>query len=256
MEEYLKPFLEIGGEIYEFLQSVQEKSGMGREIGTGADGSPTKFVDRKAEDIIIRVVAENDLPLNIVSEERGIISRNYQKNLLVDPIDGTFNLVHNIPAYAVSMAVCGSDVSSTESGFIMNLASGDWYYTARGHRLVMNGKECKAPEKRSGTFLVHLSSKLDKRSLELISRARKYRYMGCAALELAMVASGSADVSAHLGRSAPLRNIDVAAGVMMVREAGGTVVDGYGKDFNLGIDPAEKKNLIAAYSSSILEGFL
>jgi fructose-1,6-bisphosphatase/inositol monophosphatase family enzyme len=256
MEDPLKHFLQIGAEISQMIMSSQDKLKMGEEIGKAADGSPTSLVDKRAEEIVLRAVEENDFDLNVVTEDKGIINRGKKRSLVVDPIDGTYNVVHGIPAYAISMAVVERDISSAEIGFVMNLASRDWYYAVRGKGLIMNGRKVTQPPKRSGAFLVHLSQGLDRRSLKLISRARKYRYLGCAALELALVATGSVDVAAHLGRAAPLRNIDVAAGVMMVREVGGRVIDGSGKEFNLGLDPREKKNMIAAYSSEILEGYI
>lgn len=256
MTEYLKVFHDIGIEIKEMLQSSRWKQEMSEEVGIGASGFPTRMADRLAEDIIIKHVEDNDLPLNIISEERGIIQRGYKRNLVVDPVDGTFNLVRNIPLYAVSMALAYEDISSIDESYIMNLANGDWYHSTTGNGLTVNGRKRPVQAKRSGTYLVHLSSGLDRRSLLIISQSRKFRYLGCAALELAMVASGSADVSAHLGRSAPLRNIDVAAGIHMVREMGGSVVDGHGEQFNLGMDPRERKNLIAVYTPSLLDVLL
>ena len=86
----------------------------------------------------------------------------------------------------------------------------------------------------------------------LIELPGRHRSLGCASLEMALVARGSVDMMAYVGRGSYIRNIDVGAGVILVREAGGVVVDQSGSEFNMGLDVTVRTNIMAARSREVL----
>ena len=69
-------------------------------IGIGADGTPTKYIDKFAEDIAIDFIKKSKLNVNILSEEAGFLDFNGDYTFILDPIDGTRNAVRGIPIYS------------------------------------------------------------------------------------------------------------------------------------------------------------
>ena len=89
----------------------------------GADGTPTQWIDRYAEDIVLDTVA--DTKINILSEERGYIDNGGDYTLILDPIDGTRNAIHNIPFYAISLAIGKEKLGDVQYGLVRNIPTGD-----------------------------------------------------------------------------------------------------------------------------------
>ena len=90
----------------------------------GADGTPTLSIDKVAEDVIVEYITENDIQLNILSEEAGYIDNQAEKTLVIDTIDGTYNSVMGIPFYSVSMAIGTKSMADVEAGLVQNVVTG------------------------------------------------------------------------------------------------------------------------------------
>lgn len=256
MDRIFEIFKDVGNEIIEALRDSRNKKGALGITGMGADGTLTHFMDKISEDILIKQVNQNDLPYNIVSEEAGFIDRKYESNIIVDPLDGTFNAEQDIPFYSISIATMGRSFDTLDKGFVMNLSNGDVFTAESGKGSFKNNKRISASGKRNNAFILNMSGILDDMTVALLKKAGRVRAIGCASLEMCLVASGSVDLMAYLGRSSYIRNIDVAAGVLIVREAGGFVIDPEGATFNMGLDVSERKNIIAGRSRNILEGVI
>ena len=93
MDRIFEIFIGAGIEIMEKIEEIESASSKMEITGMGADGTPTRYIDKASEDIFLKTVYENDLPYNVVSEEAGFIDRKYNQNLVVDPIDGTLSLI-------------------------------------------------------------------------------------------------------------------------------------------------------------------
>ncbi len=251
MEDFYREFSEIGKSIFDLLNTqgdIREKN----VVGLGADGTATHAVDKACEDIIVRYVKENDLPFNIMSEELGFLDRNYGETLLTDPLDGTFNAENSIPFYSVSMATLVNDLSSLSRGFIMDLARGDIFYAEKGKGSKHNGKEIHVSTTPLRGYSISVGSCDDSQRRKLIDLPGRHRSLGCASLEMALVAKGSLDLMAYVGKGSYIRNVDVAAGVLLVREAGGFVVNQDGDEFNMGMDITVRSNIMAGSNREIL----
>lgn len=198
----------------------------GNIIGMGADGTPTTYLDKLAEDIVLKNLFEVKANVIVISEEAGIveITPGAQDIIYLDPIDGTFNAMANIPIYSLSMAYCSE--GKLIKGFISNLATGEVFMGERGKGVTRNGKTLHTSpvtslREASCAMYVNLKNGGIERLLSIASSLRRTRHLGSSALELAYVAAGSLD--AYVDTRDKLRITDIAAGILLCEEAGGVV---------------------------------
>jgi len=251
MTSYYKNFESIGKEAMEALNSMLDREVRFEVTGMGADGTATKVPDKICEDILINRVKEQDLPFNIVSEEVGVVERGYGDYMVVDPLDGTYNALNGIPFYSISIATMGKDFTTLDTGFIMNLSNGDIYYSEKKHGVSKNGKPMSPS--RTGSYIINIGSSPDPFTAKILEMGGRRRILGCASLEMALVATGSADLVSYMSPESRIRNIDIAAGTAMIREAGGEVLDSNHLPLNMGLDVTLRGKFYAACDLDILE---
>ena len=185
-------------------------------------------VDRMAEYEIIRQLTRAFPDHGIFAEESGEIKKG-EYRWIIDPLDGTTNFLYGIPQYAVSIALQHGD--QLEQAVIYDPAKDDLFTASRGEGAQLNGKRLRVTG-RSGMENALLATGIPYRpdqdlplflkTLEaLIPDTAGVRRPGSAALDLAWVAAGRFDGFWEFG----LHAWDIAAGVLMVREAGGLVGD-------------------------------
>ena len=78
---------------------------LGRTVGIGADGTPTKYIDEIAEEVVIKCITKSDIKVNLLSEEAGFLDFGGKYTFVLDPVDGTRNAYRGIPFYSVSLAI-------------------------------------------------------------------------------------------------------------------------------------------------------
>lgn len=201
-------------------------------VAMGADGTPTEELDRLAEAEILRVLDAERVDWNLLSEEVGYVARGGQSTLVVDPIDGTSNALRNLPFSTVSLALGQRDLSGIEVGLVRDLHRGTTYWAARDQGAFRDGRpiRTRAWNPRSEIFFVNLGRPATERAARLAVKSRRIRSLGCASLEMLMVAQGSAD--GYFFENAPehrnLRATDVAAAYRILIEAGGGMNDAQG----------------------------
>jgi fructose-1,6-bisphosphatase/inositol monophosphatase family enzyme len=256
MEDFYRDFSNIGDQIFKSLHSSDDEYRNKNVVGIGADGTATHAMDKVCEDIIVRYVEEKDLPFNIMSEELGFLDRKYEETILTDPLDGTFNAENKIPFYSVSIATLTDNFNSLTRGYVKDLARGDVFYAEKGKGSSHNGQKIKVSPVPIHGYTISLGKCSDEMRRKLIDLPGRHRSLGCASLEMALVARGSVDMMAYVGKGSYIRNIDVAAGVVLVREAGGVVVDQSGSEFNMGLDVTVRTNIVAARNREVLEEIL
>lgn len=215
----------------------------------GADGTDTKRIDLIAENEAIRLFEEFGHPMRIISEEIGekIIGEDPEFSVILDPLDGTNNAVTGIPFYSISIAFAKPDLTDIFCGYIRNLANGDEFFAYEGKGALMNGEKIRSS---SVSLIKELTISAygyrhDKdRAGKICSRVRKIRILGSVALELSYVAAGKID--AFIDVRSALRLVDIAAGQLIVREAGGSVSDGFGCNLALPDNLVKPVNLVAS----------
>ncbi len=224
-------------------------------LKVGADGTPTRRIDHECEEIFISVMKENDVPYSIMSEEAGFVGDQGGPVMLVDPIDGTTNALNGLPYYSLSVGLVEKDLRSATAAFVMNLSDHTVYTALKGEGAYRNGKEIHTG-RRSGIYIINYGRKTDPYLERIISRAFKYRKFGSTALDLCLLAQGSADAVFSIGPGSSPRNFDVAAGILIAEEAGGYVSDIEGNPYNLGLDPSAKKDMIGVAEKAMVVEFI
>ena len=177
---------------------------------------PSDFVtnsDLKTEKIIIDELKKAKPNYSIISEENGMEDNKDKKNTwIIDPIDGTVNFLHGIPHFAISIALKFNN--EIISGLIFDPIKNEMFYAEKNNGAFFNNHRIRVSKKNQiNECLFVTGGKLDK---EL---ALPYRKSGCAALDLAYVASGRYD--GYFQRN--LNLWDIAAGILLVKEAGGVI---------------------------------
>ncbi len=185
-------------------------------------------VDRMAEAEIIRAIHRVYPDHGILAEESGT-SGGEENQWIIDPLDGTTNYLHGFPQFAVSIAF--RHRGRLESGVVYDPMREEMFVGSRGHGAYLNERRIRVSSCRSisaallGTgFPFRTPEQLDQtiESLRLImTKCRDLRRAGAAALDLAYVAAGRLDGFWE----ARLSPWDIAAGAVLVQEAGGLIGD-------------------------------
>jgi len=237
----------------------------GEVTGMGADGTPTQRIDLVAEQTAFQFLKSRDLPYTVVSEEAGRVEGPGEWTLVLDPVDGTHNAVRGLPAYSVSVAACPTAPSGAverlaamEAGLVRDLVTGHTYYAERGKGATLDGRRIRArrPLARDDTvFDVYLGTNAHPDAVRVASRGRRVRNLGAASLDLCLVATGAADMYyMHSAvQESKLRAVDIAAGTLIVREAGGHVLDLDGNELDLPLRADARTDLVAVGDRKVLE---
>tara|TARA_Y100000816_G_scaffold53043_1_gene34087 strand:- start:925 stop:1665 length:741 start_codon:yes stop_codon:yes gene_type:complete len=179
---------------------------------------PRDFVtnsDKKVEKIIITELSKYKKKYSILSEEAGFIKNEDLNNLwVIDPIDGTTNFLHGIPHFCISIAL--KSYEEITAGIIFDPIKNEIFYAEKNCGAYFNNHRIKVSNKNNLNECLFASNFNNIFDLDLNTRAT-----GSAALDLAYVGSGRFD-----GYYQNDLNLwDIAAGVIIVREAGGKVND-------------------------------
>ncbi len=179
---------------------------------------PRDFVtktDKHVEKILIEELSKIKSNYSFLSEEVGKIENKDKENIwIIDPIDGTTNFLHGIPHFAICIAL--KSKMEIISGLIYDPIKDEMFYAERNKGAYLNNQRLRVSKKNSIDDCLFSSNHEGVKFSDL-----NMRYSGCAALDLAYVASGRLDGFFH-------NNIniwDVAAGALLVEEAGGIVND-------------------------------
>ena len=235
------------------------------DLGRGAGGDQMKLVDLAAEKAIMEVLTQHSLSFTLVSEESGISENGdtpQELYVTVDPIDGTTNLVRGLPFYCTSIAVSYQPfLSQVFAGLVTDLHHGTTYHAVTGKGAFRNGEKIATSTTASleeavigldlNTYKIkEIAPKLS----DLIQHTKHIRHFGANALELCFVAEGLTD--AFVDIRGKLRTTDVAAGFLILKEAGGILTAPDGQRFDVKLDPKQTVTFIASGNSTIHEAIL
>ena len=179
---------------------------------------PKDFVtktDKYVEQILIEELSKTKKNYSFLSEEVGKINNKDKKNIwIIDPIDGTTNFLHGIPHFAISIAL--QTDGEIVSGLIFDPIKDEMYYSEKNKGAFLNNQRLRVSKKSSLDDCLFSSNHEGVKFSDF-----NMRYSGCASLDLAYVASGRLNGYFHN----KINLWDVAAGALMVSEAGGIVND-------------------------------
>jgi len=179
---------------------------------------PRDFVtktDKHVEKILIEELSKTKKNYSFITEETGSIKNKDKENVwIIDPIDGTTNFLHGIPHFAISIALKSKD--ELLSGLIFDPIKDEMFFAEKDKGAFLNNQRLRVSKKNSLDECLFSSNHEGIKFSDL-----NMRYSGSAALDLAYVACGRFD-----GYFQNKINLwDIAAGTLMVKEAGGIVND-------------------------------
>jgi myo-inositol-1(or 4)-monophosphatase len=240
-------------ELLEFLGTAEQavdtaveviRSGLGRErtISGKGDRDFATDLDFAAEDAIRAFLAAETPGIPVLGEERGLTGdETSHYEWVLDPIDGTINFAHGSPHFCVSLGLTRNGICVVG---VVDAPIGDERFTAAlGHGAALNKQplRLRGPSHLSdavvafGDFTVSTDAeRRNAQRLELLRRLvpkiQRVRMLGSAALDVCWVAAGRVDAAYH----SLINPWDVAAGVVIAREAGAVVTDLDGVDYDTG----------------------
>lgn len=231
--------------------------------GRGEGGDISLVIDRAAEDAIFRELEALDVPMTVISEERGHVDLHGggPTRVVVDPIDGSRNAKRGIPAYSVSIAVAGGPaVGDVEFAYVHDLAAGEDWHASPGRGAFLNDAPLSPLPADSeleilALEIIHPQLVVECADALAATGAQRLRALGSFALALCWVAGGRYDALATLSSS---RSVDFAAGQLIVSEAGGAVAlpDAGGDVAATSLDLATRTRVLAAANPAMLERLL
>lgn len=196
-------------------------------------GSPTERIDQAAEQTVLDCLDTEGVNWDFLSEEIGLVRRGGGPLLVVDPIDGSHNALHELPFASVSMALGRETLGGIDMGVVHDLYRRTTYWAVRGQGAFRNGRaiHVRPWNSRSDLVFINLARDTMDRAVERARRARRIRALGCASLEMAQVAEGAGDAYLFDNRaeSLNLRATDIAAAYRILLEAGGGASDAEGR---------------------------
>jgi len=200
-------------------------------------GDFVTMTDKKVEKILIEELQKARPDYSILSEEIGEIKNDNSKDFkwIIDPIDGTSNFLHGIPHFAISLAL--ENKKEIICGIVFDPIKNELFSAEKGNGSYLNNQRMRvsARKKLKDCLIVTGGPRQNHQNKEICMEEYKkfsskvlipIRKMGSASLDMAYVAAGRCD--GFWQRN--LNYWDVAAGILLIKEAGGYVTDFHGKD--------------------------
>ena len=185
-----------------------------------AKKGPRDFVtktDKRVEKILIEEFSKAKKNYSFLTEESGIIENNDKDKIwIIDPIDGTTNFLHGIPHFAISVAL--KIDNELKSALIVDPIKNEIFFAEKNNGSYFNNHRIRVSKKSNIEDCLFSS---DQNGLKNIFPSLNMRSSGCAALDMAYVGSGRLDGFFHN----KINLWDIAAGILIVEEAGGTTND-------------------------------
>ena len=218
------------------------------QISAKGPGDFVTNADKKVEKILIEELLKAHPDYGILCEESGIINKNTNNRWIIDPIDGTMNFLKGVPHFAISVGY--EENNEIVCGIIFDPIKNELFTAEKGMGAFLNNTRIRVTKKKKlfesylGTggpkFNSPTKSKIHDEYLKISNIVNApVRKFGCASLDMAYVANGRFDGTWQW----ELSYWDIAAGIILVKEAGG-YVDFLDEKSNTSI----KKNVIATNS--------
>ncbi len=258
--DYLK---QLALKVYDAVHPLLGRKEASVKSERGAGGDMTMYIDQVAEEIIIQSLTKNKVNCLLISEEIGekyIGDETNQNILIIDPLDGSNNAVRGIPYCSVSIAYAiGNKMNDIIRAVVLDLNTKDIYWAEKGKGAFLNDAKIHVSDlniRQKCFFELNLPMKNLMKNLQklapLIRRFYRIRILGSTALTLCQIAGGSMEAFINLRESNRL--VDVAAGFLILKEAGGKIFSLNGEEINKELSIDLKFPFIA--SNVKLESFL
>ncbi|MVN20824.1 inositol monophosphatase family protein [Mucilaginibacter arboris] len=202
------------------------------------------YVDKTSEEIIVAKLQQLLPEAGFITEEKTIAKVGERYNWVIDPLDGTTNFIHGLPVYSVSIAL--KEQEELVLGVVYEINQDECFYAWKGAPAYLNGKKIYVSDKPTLAdsliatgFPYYNFEKADAYMdlfKDLMKSCHGLRRLGSAAVDLAYTACGRFDAYYEYN----LNDYDMAAGIIIVKQAGGQVFD-----FSGGNEMLKKRDVIA-----------
>ena len=219
------------------------------QVSTKSPGDFVSSADKRTDKILIEELQKAHPEYGVITEESGVLNKNNLKNRwIIDPIDGTMNFLNGIPQFAISVGY--EEDGEVKCGVIFNPIMNEMYCAEKGNGAYLNNSRIRVSKKKKikDALIVtggpkgisKIKDKIFSEYINVSKNVSNVRKFGSAALDMAYVACGRFD--GYWQRE--LNYWDIAAGIIILKEAGG-FVDFFEADKNSPL----KKNILATNSN-------
>jgi len=216
-----------------FIAEEREKFNL-KDVEVKGKANFVSYVDKQAEELLVNGLRELLPGSGFLAEEGTATSTNEKYKWIIDPLDGTTNFIHGLPPFAVSIALI--DDNELVLGVVYEITQDECFYAWKGSSAFMNGDEIHVSSAAvtSDALIATGFPYSDMGNLENYVESMRYfmahshglRRLGSAATDICYVAAGRFEAFYEQG----LKPWDVAAGTIILRQAGGKVCDFNGGD--------------------------
>lgn len=235
----------IALKVYDVVKPLLGTKEAAKKSKRGAGGDISMHIDPVAEDAIVKFLEKANANILLISEELGekYIGKEEEAKanhniLIIDPLDGSNNAVRGVPYCSVSIAYAiGKRTNGIKKAVVLNLSTKDIYWAEKGKGAYLNDTKIHVSnfdisEKCFFEFNLPMKNLMEnlQKLTPLIRRFYKIRILGSSALTLCQIAGGSIEAFINLRKSNRL--VDVAAGMLILKEAGGKIFSLDGTDIN------------------------
>jgi fructose-1,6-bisphosphatase/inositol monophosphatase family enzyme len=236
MELSIDLLKQIAINVYDAINPILGTKRAAEKAQKGAGGDISMQIDLIAENVVIDTLENENANLLLISEELGeryignkekaIKSQNV---LIIDPVDGSNNAVRGIPYCSISIAYAiGRTINDIKKAVILDLNTKDIYWAIKGEGAYLNNNKIRVSDldiTEKCFFELNLSMKNFFKQIDslrpIFKRLFRIRVLGSSALTLCQLAKGSMEAFVNLRETNRL--VDVAAGMLILKEAGGEI---------------------------------
>ncbi len=236
MELSIDLLKQIAINVYDAINPILGTKRAAEKAQKGAGGDISMQIDLIAENVVIDTLENENANLLLISEELGeryignkekaIKSQNV---LIIDPVDGSNNAVRGIPYCSISIAYAiGRTINNIKKAVILDLNTKDIYWAIKGEGAYLNNNKIRVSDldiTEKCFFELNLSMKNFFKQIDslrpIFKRFFRIRVLGSSALTLCQLAKGSMEAFVNLRETNRL--VDVAAGMLILKEAGGEI---------------------------------
>ncbi len=216
-----------------FIQKEAENFDIHASAESKGSNELVSYVDKESEKMLVIGLSEILPEAGFITEEGTIDKTNPSLTWIIDPLDGTTNFMHQLPIYAISVALKHND--EIVVGIVHELNKNECFHAAKGHGAFVNQKKIAISKTKRVTealvvtgFPYSMDDKADRymdviRDFQLVTHG--VRRLGSAATDMAYVAAGRLDGYFEFN----IKIWDIAAGICILQEAGGKTTDFSGK---------------------------
>ena len=206
------------------------------QISRKGPGDFVSIADKKSEEILYKELKKARPSYGFIMEEGGEIKGEDEHTWIIDPLDGTTNFLHGLPHFSISIGLCKG--KEPIAGVIYDPIKDELFYAEKGGGAFLNDRRLRVSGRSqlsesliatgvpSIAHPMDIHEKFQKACLKVNPFVAGIRRLGSAALDMAYVAAGRYEGYWEEG----VKSWDIAAGIVLIREAGGYVCDLQGKD--------------------------